>query len=112
MRLKVDNRVLPVLESTRAVGCFSALDSGLLGYPSIQVVDLEFNDVALFISSYELWETIGPQEVVQVLSKGLAKLNLEESMTALSSAFNYQTRKLKRDAKVNHETYNAILVSL
>lgn len=35
LRLKIDNRNLPILESTRAVGCFSALDSGLLGYPSL-----------------------------------------------------------------------------
>lgn len=112
LRLKIDNRVLPTLESTRAIGCFSALDSGLLGYPSLQVVELQKLDVAIFVSSFELWETIGPQEVVQVLSKGLAKKGLEESMTALSSAFNYESKNLKRDAKVNHEAFNAILISL
>ena len=60
LRLKVNNSAISFLESTRAIGCFSALDSGLLCYPSLQVVDLKFDDLAILVSSFELWETVGP----------------------------------------------------
>lgn len=60
MRLKLENTNLELVESTRALGCFSASVNGLLGYPSLQTIDLEKSDEAILIASYELWETLGP----------------------------------------------------
>lgn len=100
------------MESTRALGCFSASVNGLLGYPSLQTIDLDNSDEAILVASFELWETLGPQQIVQLVSQEILNSNLKDAMNSLSDAFTYESGILKRDTKIFHEFYNAIVIKL
>ena len=111
-RMIIANREVPCIPCTRCLGCFSGVGAGLTGNFDYCEFDVQAKDVAILMSSYELWETVGQSRMIDAISQGLRSKNLEMSTKNLFTAFDMETRARRRGNKFHHKDFNCSLLLL